>query len=456
MTLKKQKHTIHYEYPDEYPGLSATEKWYDYFIVSAEPIRKKTNEDELKMPVAFDLDTFIRRCVTKRERSLLADDLAGRDAELRARIDGARVLVIGGGGEIGSNYIKALLSFNAAKLVVADINENGLTELVRDLRSAGKYNVPEDFVTYPVNFADPVFKKLFRAHGPFDIVANFAAHKHVRSEKDVFSIEAMIENNALRARELLDLLCETPPRHFFCVSTDKAANPVNIMGASKKLMEEMILAYADRLPVSTARFANVAFSNGSLLYGFLQRLSRRQPWACPLDIRRFFVSPAESGELCLLASVIGESGDIFFPKLDPAHDMISFKQAAEDLLREFGMEPDICETEDEAREKMKSLAGPGVAGKWPVYFFESDTSGEKAFEEFYTPEETPDFGKFINLGVIKNAKRRSMTEIDAIFNELRRIFASSDASKEKIVAALRDYLPNFSHIEKGRGLDSKM
>jgi len=408
-----------------------------------------------KMRADFDLDAFIRRCVTRRERSLLADDLAGYDAELRARIDGARVLVIGGGGSIGSNYIKALLHFNVAKLVVADISENGLTELARDLRSAGKYRIPEDFITYPVNFASRVFKKLFRAHGPFDIVANFAAHKHVRSEKDVFSIEAMIENNVFRARELLELLCEAPPGHFFCVSTDKAANPVNIMGASKKLMEELLLAYAGRLPVKTARFANVAFSDGSLPFGFLQRLDKRQPWACPLGIRRFFVSPGESGELCLLASVVGENGDIVFPKLDPARDMISFEQLASDLLREMDMEPDPCKTEDEAREKMKN-GNSRIMKKWPVYFFESDTSGEKAFEEFYTPEETPDFGTFSNLGVVKNAKRSPLAEIDAIFEELRRLFASDDVNKEKIVTALSGYLPNFSHIEKGRGLDSKM
>ena len=404
------------------------------------------------MNVDFNIDAFIRRYVTQRERSLLTDDLAGHDAELRARIEGARVLVIGGAGSIGAAYIKALLCFNAAKLVVVDTGENELTELARDLRSAGKYKIPEDFVTYPVNFADHVFKKLFKARGPFDIVANFAAHKHVRSEKDVFSIEAMIENNVFRARDLLDLLCETPPRHFFCVSTDKAANPVNVMGASKKLMEELILAYADRLPVRTARFANVAFSNGSLPFGFLQRLRKRQPWACPLGIRRFFVSPEESGELCLLASIIGENGDIIFPKLDPARDMISFERVAVDLLRELGMEPDPCETENEALEKMKRP----VTNKWPVYFFESDTSGEKAFEEFYTPEETPDFGIFANLGVIKNAKRRPLAEINAIFEELRRLFSSNDVSKEKIVAVLKDYLPNFSHIEKGRGLDSKM
>ena len=408
------------------------------------------------MRAVFDLDAFIGRCVTKRERSLLADDLAMHDRELRACIDGARVLVIGGAGSIGMSYVKALLRFKAAKLVVVDVSENELTELARDLRSAGEYKIPEDFVTYPVNFADHVFARLLRAHGPFDIVANFAAHKHVRSEKDIFSIEAMIENNVLRARKLLDLLCAEPPRHFFCVSTDKAANPVNIMGASKKLMEELILAYADRLTVKTARFANVAFSNGSLPFGFLQRLHKRQPWACPRGIRRFFVSPEEAGELCLLASIVGESGDIVFPKLDPASDMISFEQIAINLLRELGMEPDPCDTEDEAREKMKNRNYGNAAGKWPVYFFESDTSGEKAFEEFYTQDETLDFSKFMNLGVVKNAKRRLLAGIDAIFEELRRLFESNDVNKEKIVAALSDYLPNFSHIEKDRGLDSKM
>ena len=408
------------------------------------------------MHTAFDLDAFIKRCVTRRERSLTAGDLDRHDAELRARIDNSRVLVIGGAGSIGSNYIKSLLCFNVKKLVVVDISENELTELTRDLRSSVNYRIPREFLTYPINFADQAFKKLLKAHGPFDIVANFAAHKHVRSEKDVFSIEAMIENNVFRARELLNLVLEAPPRHFFCVSTDKASNPANIMGASKKLMEELVLAYKDHVPVSAARFANVAFSNGSLPFGFLQRLYKRQPIACPIDIRRFFVSPGESGELCLLASVIGESGDIVFPKLDPLRDMISFEQIITDLLSELGMEPDPCGTEDEALAKMKICAAGRVMKKWPVYFFESDTSGEKAFEEFYTPEETLNFERFINLGVIKNVKCRSLAEVDVIIEELKRLFTSSDVGKEKIVAVLRNYLPNFSHIEKGRGLDAKM
>ncbi len=261
------------------------------------------------------------------------------------------MLVIGGAGTIGSSYIKAILKFKVSRLVVVDINENGLTELVRDLRSSSGYNIPADFITYPMNFGDRVFEKMFRSLAPFDIVANFAAHKHVRSEKDIFSIEAMIENNVLRARKLLDLLLEFPPEHFFCVSTDKAANPVNIMGASKKLMEELIMAYSGRLPITTARFANVAFSNGSLPLGFIERMQKKQPWSCPMGIRRFFVSPQESGELCMIASVLGESGDIIFPKLDEERDMISFDAIAIDLLKYLGMEADVCKTEEEARRK---------------------------------------------------------------------------------------------------------
>ncbi len=402
----------------------------------------------------FNLENFIKIFVTGRQNSLLKDDFLKYDQELNNRINGKSALIIGGAGSIGSSYIKALLRYNIKRLVIVDINENGLTELVRDLRSSIGYNIPDEFITYPVNFGDRIFEKIFRHHGPFDIVANFAAHKHVRSEKDIFSIEAMIENNVLRARKLLDLLLEFPPEHFFCVSTDKAANPVNIMGASKKLMEELIMAYSDKLPIKTARFANVAFSNGSLPLGFLDRLNKKQPWSCPLGIRRFFVSPEESGQLCLMASIMGESGDIFFPKLDETRDMIPFDQIALDLLKTLHLTPDICQTEEEARQKALQLNEKSTS--YPVFFFDSDTSGEKPYEEFYTDKEKLDLNSFINLGVIKNSKKRKIKEIDIIFDQLHTLFESKQVTKTAIVNILKQYLPNFEHIETGKGLDSKM
>ena len=406
------------------------------------------------MQFNLNIDSFIQEHVTFREESLLKKDFEKYNSVLNLRINNKSVLVIGGAGTIGSSYIKAILKFNIRKLVVVDINENGLTELVRDLRSSKGYNIPDDFITYPVNFGDRVFEKIFQEHGPFEIVANFAAHKHVRSEKDIFSIEAMIENNVLRARKLLDLLIKFPPEHFFCVSTDKAANPVNIMGASKKLMEELIMAYSDKLPIKTARFANVAFSNGSLPLGFLERMNKQQPWSCPLGIRRFFVSPQESGELCLMASIMGESGDIFFPKLDESRDMIPFDQIAKDLLHSMGMETDICQTEEEAKQKMLLMTDSSKS--YPVYFFGSETCGEKAFEEFFTAKEELDNDSYINLGVVKNSKKRSIKEIDAIFDRLHNLFESQNVTKAAIVDVLKVYLPNFEHIETGKGLDSKM
>ena len=401
-----------------------------------------------------DISAFIKKYVTHREESLLAEDFRKYETELQRRISGKSVLVIGGAGSIGSHYIKAILKFNIRRLVVVDISENGLTELVRDLRSSAGYHIPAEFITYPVNFGDKVFEKIFRHHGPFQIVANFAAHKHVRSEKDIYSIEAMVENNVLRARKLLDLLLQSPPEHFFCVSTDKAANPVNIMGASKKLMEELIMAYSDRLPIKTARFANVAFSNGSLPLGFLERMQKNQPWSCPTGIRRFFVSPMESGELCLMASVMGQSGDIIFPKLNPEKDLIPFDLIATDLLHYLGMEPDICRTEEEAVQKALLLKENPKT--WPVYFFSSDTSGEKPYEEFYTGNEALDMETFVNLGVVKNSKKRPIAEIDEIFGNLRQLFSRPDVQKSDVVDVLRSYLPNFEHIETGKGLDAKM
>jgi FlaA1/EpsC-like NDP-sugar epimerase len=404
-----------------------------------------------KMMHFFNTREFIAKHVTFREQSLFKQDLEANHGRLQNAIEGKSVLVIGGAGTIGASYIRALLRYKPGKLVVCDINENGLTELVRECRSSTEITLPTNFKSYPVNFGDPVFYKIFEQEKPFDIVANFAAHKHVRSEKDVFSVEAMIENNVIRAKKLLDVLVQHPPKHFFCVSTDKAANPVNIMGASKKLMEEVILAYSGTIPITTARFANVAFSNGSLPAGFIERMMKQQPLSSPSDVKRFFVSPDESGEICLMACVLGTSGDIFFPKLEEK-DMQNFADVAQRFLEYSGYEPMICSSEQEAREKVAEAI---AAGKYPLYLFSSETSGEKLYEEFYTDHEELDMNSFDALGIVKNAPRRSMTELDEIIARLENLFAS-DAGKQDVVQLLKQMLPGFQHIETGMNLDQKM
>ena len=408
----------------------------------------------------FDIESFVRKRMTRRAESLLAADFARSAGELRARIDGRRMLVVGGAGTIGSNYVKAALrSFRPAAMYVVDIDENQLTELTRDLRAGEGYNVPDEYVTEPIDLGSPLFEKFFRAKGPFDIVANFAARKHVRAERDVHSIEAMCETNVFMAKKLLDLLLKFPPEHFFCVSTDKAANPVNVMGATKKLMEETIMAYSDRLPIKTARFANVAFSNGSLPIGWLNRIAKKQPLSCPLGIRRFFVSPVESGELCLFASVMAASGDIVYPKLDPEKDMIPFDAVVKDMLDYMGLGCRACASTEEAKAAMKDFEPRNTQNTrngYPCEFFGSDTSGEKTFEEFYTDTDVKDETTFVNLGVVKNAKKRPVEEVESIFAFLRAVFALEEVSKADVVEVLKDYLPNFQHIEKGKSLDSRM
>jgi len=403
--------------------------------------------------IDFNIEKFVRTYMTKRPESLLKADFEKYADKMHAAIDGKRMLVIGGAGTIGSNYVKAALrDFKPSALYVVDIDENQLTELTRELRSGSEYTVPSEYVTEPIDLGSTLFDRFFKAHGPFDIVANFAARKHVRAERDVYSIEAMCETNVFMAKKLLDLLLENPPSAFFCVSTDKAANPVNVMGATKKLMEETIMAYADRLPIKTARFANVAFSNGSLPIGWLNRIAKRQPLSCPLGIRRFFVSPVESGELCLAASVLAESGDIVYPKLDETRDMIPFDAVVRDMLvNDMKIGINECKSTEEAKAAMANLSKG-----YPCEMFGSDTDGEKTFEEFYTNTDIKDEDTFINLGVVKNAKRRPPAEVEAIFGKLREVFARSSSTKEDVVEVLGDYLPNFHHISKGKSLDGRM
>jgi FlaA1/EpsC-like NDP-sugar epimerase len=390
--------------------------------------------------------------ILERDNSLFETDLRMFSDKLNENIQGQSMLIIGGAGTIGSSFLKAALMFKPAKVVVVDTNENGLTELVRDLRSTQNQFIPGELITYPISFDSPVFYKMLQTHGPFGIVANFAAHKHVRSEKDIFSIEALLQNNLIKAKTLLDALIEMPPKHFFCVSTDKAANPVNIMGASKKMMEELILAYSNHFKIATARFANVAFSNGSLLEGFLKRIEKRQPLSCPSDVRRFFVTPQESGEICLMACILGNTSEIFFPKLDMEHDLINFADIFPPLLREIGYEPFICHSEEEARNSMHLLADH----QYPVYVFKTETSGEKLYEEFYTVDEEHDLEKYNALGVIVKTSLYDRKEINNIIEELKSVLVKPDTQKSDIVLWLKKYIPEFEHNETGLGLDKKM
>lgn len=401
----------------------------------------------------INLDKFISEHVTGRAQSLFSRDIEANADRLRAEIEGRKVLVIGGAGSIGSSFIRALLPFRPSELVVVDLNENGLAELTRDLRSTDGLYMPDRYLTYTLNFADPIFSRIVSESGGFDIVANFSAHKHVRSEKDRYSVEALIENNLLKARQLMDLLCKFPPRHFFCVSTDKAANPVNIMGASKRVMEDMIMAYADRYKVTTARFANVAFSNGSLPAGFIERVMKRQPLVAPSDVKRYFVSPAESGQICLLACILGRSGEIFFPGLKEA-SMLTFSAICDRFLESLGLEKVECSDEDEARRMAAAM--PENSRRYPVYYFKSDTTGEKDFEEFCVEGELTDMTRFEALGVITESPRKSAAEVYRLFARLSECFARPDFTKADVVEILKQYLPNFVHEEKGRNLDQKM
>ena len=414
----------------------------------------------------FNLDKFIADSVTFRPISMFANDIESNKEKLTEEIKGKKVCVIGGAGSIGSSFIKAVLRFEPKSVVVVDLNENGLAELVRDVRSTEGLYVPDEFRCYTLNFADPIFERIFREEKGFDIVANFSAHKHVRSEKDKYSVQALIENNDIKAKKLMDLLTVYPPKHFFCVSTDKAANPVNIMGASKRIMEDLVMAYNTHFKVTTARFANVAFSNGSLPDGWIHRLQKKQPLAAPSDVKRYFVSPEESGQICMLACILGNGGEVFFPKLGE-DQMLTFSAICDDFVKAQGFEKDECATDSDAKAKANAmtfepttnsqqLTADSQQPKYPVVYFQSDTTGEKAYEEFYVPGEKVNLDRFAALGVVEQTTRRNMDEVNDFFSELEGIFHKEDFTKAEVVESIKRFIPNFEHEEKGKNLDQKM
>lgn len=401
----------------------------------------------------INLDKFISDFVTKRPVSMFAPDIEANKDTLSKEIKDKKVCVIGGAGSIGSSFIKAILRFEPKSVVVVDLNENGLAELVRDVRSTNGLFVPDEFRCYTLNFADPIFERIFREEKGFDIVANFSAHKHVRSEKDRYSVQALIENNDIKAKRLMDLLTVYTPKHFFCVSTDKAANPVNIMGASKRIMEDLVMAYNKYFKVTTARFANVAFSNGSLPDGWIHRLQKKQPLAAPNDVKRYFVSPEESGQICMLACILGRPGEVFFPKLGE-DQMLTFSVICDNFVKAEGFEKKECGSDAEAKRYASDMSYEGTT--YPVVYFKSDTTGEKAYEEFFVPSEKVDMNRFSALGVVEQTTRHDMAEVNGFFEKLENIFASENFTKAQVVEAIKEFIPNFEHEEKGKNLDSKM
>ncbi|ELY7391639.1 UDP-N-acetylglucosamine 4,6-dehydratase [Cronobacter universalis] len=387
-----------------------------------------------------------------RNKALFSDDVLKSEKELQRIVSSSRFLVLGGAGSIGQAVTKEIFKRNPQKLHVVDISENNMVELVRDIRSSFGY-IEGDFQTFALDIGSIEYDAFIKADGKYDYVLNLSALKHVRSEKDPFTLMRMIEVNILNTNKTIEQSIAAGVKKFFCVSTDKAANPVNMMGASKRIMEMFLMRKSEDIAISTARFANVAFSDGSLLHGFNQRLQKKQPLVAPNDIKRYFVTPQESGELCLMSCLFGENRDIFFPKLSEALHLISFADIAVLYLKQHGYEPYICETEDEARKLVKTLP---KQGKWPCLFTSSDTTGEKDFEEFFTINETLNMERFINLGIIKNEPNYDQALLKHFEERIESMKASLAWNKEDIVKLFFEMIPDFGHKETGKYLDSKM
>ncbi|OCP74960.1 UDP-N-acetylglucosamine 4,6-dehydratase [Vibrio parahaemolyticus] len=387
-----------------------------------------------------------------RTDALFTQDISNQEVELSKIVSESRFLVLGGAGSIGQAVTKEIFKRNPKKLHVVDISENNMVELVRDIRSSFGY-IDGDFQTFALDIGSIEYDAFIKSDGQFDYVLNLSALKHVRSEKDPFTLMRMIDVNVFNTDKTIQQSIESGAKKYFCVSTDKAANPVNMMGASKRIMEMFLMRRSKQMSISTARFANVAFSDGSLLHGFNQRIQKRQPIVAPNDIKRYFVTPQESGELCLVSCIFGENRDIFFPKLSEALHLISFADIAVKYLEQLGYEPYLCSSEDEARELAKTLP---EQGKWPCLFTESDTTGEKDFEEFFTDKEVLDMERFENLGIIKNEPLFEQALLTLFEQSIAEMKDKREWSKEQIVELFFTMIPDFGHKETGKYLDSKM
>ena len=387
-----------------------------------------------------------------RENLLFTEDINNKNLELKESVSQSKFLVLGGAGSIGQAVVKEIFKRNPKKLYVVDLSENNLVELVRDLRSSFGY-IDGDFKTFALDIGSVEYDAFWKLNNDFDYILNLSALKHVRSEKDEFTLMRMIQTNIFNTDKTLKQATNAGVKKYFCVSTDKAANPVNMMGASKRIMEMFVNRRSKNINVSMARFANVAFSDGSLLYGFNRRIEKQQPIVAPNDIRRYFVVPQESGELCLMSAVFGDNRDIFFPKPSEHLKLTTFSEIAERYLKSKGLTPVICNTEDEAREYAKNK----LDGKtWPCLFTKSDTTGEKDFEEFFTDNETLDMQRFNNLGIIKNNLDFNDDKLKYFEDTIKRMLSEKTWTKQELIDLFNYMIPNFNHKETGRYLDAKM
>lgn len=387
-----------------------------------------------------------------REKELFEKDININAQKLASLVEESSFLVIGGAGSIGQAVTKEIFTRRPKTLHVVDLSENNLVELVRDIRSSHGY-IDGDFRTFALDCGSLEFEVLFKNEGPYDYVLNLSALKHVRSEKDSYTLMRMIDVNILNTIKTINLAIDSNTKKYFCVSTDKAANPVNLMGASKRIMEMFLLEKSKSIDISTARFANVAFSEGSLLFGFNQRVQKKQAIAAPNDIKRYFITPKEAGELCLISTLLGENGDVFFPKLSKKLNLITFSSIAEKYLQNIGYEPYECMNEEEARSKINELISQK---KWPCLFSPSDTTGEKDFEEFFTENETINLERFQSLGIVKNSNYLEDEKLLHFLNEIKVLKSEMRWTKEHIVKLFKDLIPNFEHKETGKYLDAKM
>ena len=387
-----------------------------------------------------------------RTASFFHEDIQAHEAELGRVIKESTFLVIGGAGTIGQAVTMELFKRSPRKLHVVDLSENNLVELVRDLRSSEGY-IDGDFRTFAIDSGSSIFKRMIENEGPYDYILNLSALKHVRSEKDPYTLLRMIQVNIVNTVVSAQIFAAQNGQKYFCVSTDKATNPVNMMGASKRIMELFLMRESAHIDISTARFANVAFSDGSLLHGFNQRFLKRQPLSAPSDIKRFFLSPEESGQLCLMSCILGKNRDIFFPQMESADSAISFPEIAQAFLEEKGYGLHICSTEEEARNSAeKSISNM----KWPCYFSESDTTGEKEIEEFYALGDNVDLDQFERIGVLQNDTSANTELLEDFYGKICKMVDGGAASKSDIVDLFKAILPEFNHRETGKYLDQQM